>query len=99
MKQAKISELKNHLSRYLAYVRKGGRVRVFDRDRPIADLVPLTGAGGADPSAAIDLARLERLGIVRRGEGELSEEFLSRSLPRARASVVDALLEERRSGR
>ena len=41
MKTAKIAELKAHLSKYLRMVRKGERVLVFDRDEPIAQLVPI----------------------------------------------------------
>ena len=49
MKQAKIANLKNNLSRYLDHVRRGGSVIVLDRDRPVARLVPLPheGASGA----------------------------------------------------
>ncbi len=40
MKQAKVSELKAHLSEYLARVRGGETVVVCDRNTPIARLVP-----------------------------------------------------------
>lgn len=40
MKNAKVSELKAHLSAYLARVRKGESVVVCDRATPIARLVP-----------------------------------------------------------
>lgn len=95
-----MSELKNNLSRYLSYVRRGGVVRVFDRDRPVAELVPI-GPGATAGSDELDgiLDDLERKGIVRRGRGELPAGFLTRRLPRAGRSVVDALLEERREGR
>lgn len=101
MKQAKISELKNNLSRYLAYVRKGGVVRVMDRDRPVADLVPLgrdeqSGTGTEMDAVLLDL---ERKGVVSRGTGSLPADFLDRPLPKAKASVLQALLDERRSGR
>src|SRR5580765_5284231 len=70
MKQAKIANLKNNLSRYLDHVRRGGSVIVLDRDRPVARLVPLPhdGAGGASER----LARLERQGLIRRGTGSRS---------------------------
>jgi len=42
MKKAKIAELRNSLSRYLDHVRAGGSVLVYDRDTPIAEIVPLT---------------------------------------------------------
>jgi len=100
MKRAKISQLKNSLSRYLDYVRDGGVVRIFDRDRPIADLVPV-GHASSPAATPLDeiLDELERKGIVRRGTGKVPAGFLNRKLPKARKSVVDALLEERREGR
>lgn len=41
MKQANVSELKAHLSEYLARVRRGESLTVYDRQTPIARLVPL----------------------------------------------------------
>ena len=98
MKKANISSLKNQLSRYLDYVREGGTVRVFDRTRPIAEIVPLD--DGAPPATALAavLDDLERRGVVRRGRGD-AREFLRRALPKPRRSVVAALLEDRRAGR
>ena len=95
-----MSELKNNLSRYLSYVRRGGTVRVYDRDRAVAELVPI-GRVSTTGSAELDvvLEDLERKGVVRRGTGELPADFLTRPLPRARRSVVEALLDERREGR
>ena len=43
MKTAKVSELKAKLSAYLAEVRGGGTVVVYDRATPIARLVPFQG--------------------------------------------------------
>jgi prevent-host-death family protein len=40
MKTAKVAELKARLSAYLAEVRSGGTVVVYDRNTPIARLVP-----------------------------------------------------------
>ena len=40
MKTAKVSELKAKLSAYLSEVRGGGTVVVYDRNTPIARLVP-----------------------------------------------------------
>ncbi len=40
MKKAKVSELKAHLSSYLAEVRKGESLTICDRNTPIARLVP-----------------------------------------------------------
>src|SRR5262245_21094466 len=40
MKSAKVSELKAKLSAYLSEVRSGGSIIVYDRNTPIARLVP-----------------------------------------------------------
>jgi prevent-host-death family protein len=47
MKQAQIADLKAHLSKYLAQVRRGETVVVCDRHTPIARLVPYTEAEDA----------------------------------------------------
>jgi antitoxin (DNA-binding transcriptional repressor) of toxin-antitoxin stability system len=98
VKTARISELKDNLSRYLAYVRRGGTVRVFDRERPVADLVPC-GVRASDNDADGLLAALERDGILRRATRDLPADFLTRRLPKAKVSVVRALLDERQEGR
>ena len=66
MKRAKVSELKAHLSSYLADVRGGATVVVCDRNTPIARLVPSDDA----PDVAIreptrPLAELRRIRGVR----------------------------------
>ena len=99
MRKAKITELKDDLSGFLAYVRRGGVVRVFDRERPIADIVPVGRAQSAGSPLDPILDDLERKGILRRGSGKLPPDFLTRRLPRSSASVIEALLEERRGGR
>ena len=98
MKKAKIAELKNNLSRYLEHVRGGGTVVVFDRDQPVARIVPLPhgprdGGGGAER-----LARLERRGMIRRGTGGLPQWLGRRRPPRLRGSVLRDLLREREKG-
>lgn len=99
MKRAKIAELKNNLSRYLEHVKAGGSVIVLDRDRPVAQIVPLPGGGrhgaGGDDAR---LARLERRGLIRRGTGGLPEWLGRRRPPRLRGSVLRDLLAERESG-
>jgi antitoxin (DNA-binding transcriptional repressor) of toxin-antitoxin stability system len=97
VKQVNISEAKAQLSKHIAYVRRGGQVRIFDRDLPVADLVPIQSSkGGTDDDAL--LADMERRGVVRRGKaGPLPPEILQPGP--SGASVLDALLEERRGGR
>ena len=41
MKTTNIAELKNHLSLYLAEVKRGGEILISDRNIPFAKIVPL----------------------------------------------------------
>jgi len=98
MEKANVSKFKNNLSRYLAYVRKGGRVVIFNRDAPVAELVPIDPGGSQHETTDRHLERLERQGIVARGTGKVPEELLTP--PEGSPSgALEALLEERASGR
>ena len=93
MRTVKIAELKNRLSYYLRRVQRGESILVCDRDRVIARIERV----GADASSGADtewLDRLERRGIIRRGSGKPSREWLERKVPLG-ADVVAALLRER----
>ena len=96
MKQAKIANLKNNLSRYLDHVRRGGSVIVLDRDRPVARLVPLPHEGAR--GASDRLARLERQGLIRRGAGGRATGARARKPARLPGGVLRGLLEEREHG-
>jgi antitoxin (DNA-binding transcriptional repressor) of toxin-antitoxin stability system len=97
MKTVKIAELKNRLSHYLRAVRRGESILVCDRDRVIAriDRVEFHGLIPEDEGEWMD--RLERRGIIRRGTGKLSRQWLARR-PAVGADVVSALLRERNEG-
>jgi antitoxin (DNA-binding transcriptional repressor) of toxin-antitoxin stability system len=98
MRSVKIAEAKNNFSRHLAYVKRGGRVRIFDRDKPVADLVPVEASSTSSDEEL--LADLERSGLARRGDpGPLPREILTPG-PRDRgARLRNALLAERRRSR
>lgn len=76
MKLANLARAKDDLSRYVAYVRRGGRVRILVSGIPAADLVPITLAVNGDSGAGETLAGLEREGILRRGAGGIPRELL-----------------------
>jgi antitoxin (DNA-binding transcriptional repressor) of toxin-antitoxin stability system len=95
MTEARIGELKNQLSRYLALVRKGQIVRVLDRDVPIAQIVPISHGRGEQPAGAEALIALERKGILRRGSGAIPRDILAKDPPGRATGVLAALLEER----
>jgi antitoxin (DNA-binding transcriptional repressor) of toxin-antitoxin stability system len=99
MKKAKVSELRDHLSRYLDHVRAGGRVLVLDRDRPVAEIIPVTFSQKEPGVDDARLAALEREGLISRGTGRIPSEVLRPTSIGKGAKVLKALLEERAGGR
>jgi len=98
MKPVKIAELKNRLSYYLRRVQRGESILVCDRDRVIAR-IERVGSGAQVPETEGEwIERLERRGVLRRGAGRLTRDWLL-GRPVVRANVVEALLSEREEGR
>ena len=104
MKKANISSIKNDLSRYLNYVKQGGRVRILDRQRPVADLIPVERSceNLAEDDEALLIA-LEADGVIRRGSHQIPQELFEvpPEVPHqpSGSGVLVALLEERALGR
>jgi len=96
MKTATITEAKNGLSALIDRVRAGETVVITDRGVPVARLEAM--AAHPDPDGR--LARLERAGIIRRGVAPPPLDLIAQPAPRLRrgASLVEAVLEERRTG-
>ena len=94
MKKAKISELKNRLSYYLRFVRRGQPVLVYDRDRIIARIDPVSGAGAV--SAGDEESG--QLSHLRPPSAALPGDWLKGRV-RVSGDVVGALLAEREAGR
>lgn len=98
MLSVKISELKNGLSRYLKMVQHGERIVILDRDEPVAEITPIS----ASKNDSEWIEGLIAKGIITRGNPEGMKKVLEKmSWPSGEKSsgVLDALLEERRSGR
>lgn len=77
-------------------IRNGERVLIRDGDKLIAEIAPVD----AQRMQEEHIEKLVREGkATRNGTGRLSDEFFTLPLAKARASVLEALLEERRSGR
>jgi antitoxin (DNA-binding transcriptional repressor) of toxin-antitoxin stability system len=97
MKRVNVASMKSRLSLYLEYVRRGGTIRIFDRDQPVADLVPLESRREASGEALAALMNKHvRNGVIHQGRGAVR---LSHRRARSKKSVVEALLDERREGR
>jgi antitoxin (DNA-binding transcriptional repressor) of toxin-antitoxin stability system len=92
-----ISQLKNSLSAYLKKVRAGQTLLILDRDEPIAVLERVNRDSLADDDR---LARLEQAGLIRRPKHARPRDVMQGYTPiETQASVVDAVIEERREGR
>lgn len=96
MIRATISEVKNSLSAYLRKVKAGETIVIMDRKIPIASITPIQ----LQPDAAGDakLLRLEQAGIVARSQPGHPLDALADPL-QSGASILEALLEERRDDR
>ena len=96
MKQAKISDLKNNLSRYLDLVRQGETIQILDRDIPIALITSISGSKGF--SQQDRLKQMERKGLVRTGKTALLKSILDAPPPGKKTGALRAMLEEREEG-
>src|SRR4051812_48523342 len=99
MKAASVTDVKNNLSKYLELVKKGEPVLITERGVAIARIESVSAQQGEAADEA-RLARLERAGVIRRGR-PIPKELLDTPPVKLAdgASAVEALLEERRSGR
>lgn len=100
MVNAKIGELKNHLSRYLERVRRGESVRILDRTRPIARIVPEQKHGSGHKAWSREsLLELERQGLLKVGHMRGVPALLTSPPGPRKSGVLDQLLKDRRSSR
>jgi prevent-host-death family protein len=99
MKTATLTETKNHLSALIDQVRHGETILILDRGRPVARLASVLAEESGAPEGRA--ARLERQGILRRARAPKPPDLFGRPRPKARegASIVAALVEERRGSR
>lgn len=99
MRRSSISETKNQLSALIDRVRNGESILITDRNRPVAQLVPVAQGSGAPSDVRLEL--LERAGIVRRARTPVPKALRDKGGPPVRkgSSALDALLAERRESR
>jgi len=99
MKRASITEMKNSLSALIDRVRHGDAIVIEDRGVPVARLEPVAAPGRNASDGR--LARLVRQGVVRPAGGAPPRRILAADppSPRGRASLSQAIIDERRNGR
>jgi prevent-host-death family protein len=107
----KIADLKNNLSRHLARVRRGSEITVYDRNTPVARILPYragdgrtaTGPGAAADEATERVALLAKQGVLSAGRPEAVSEWVEAHAPIRRPArspgAVDTLLKMRRESR
>ncbi len=99
MRRASITEMKHNLRALIDSLKGGSPVLIVDRGRPVARLEAVTADSESEQEGRV--SRLIRDGIVRPRRAVPSRTLFSSEPPRASAgaSVVDALIKERREGR
>ena len=97
MTRVGVAKVKARLSHYLKRVKAGQEVIITDRGLPVAKLIPLAGQGRNES----ERDRLIREGRIIPGSGRIRDELLIPPTgdPAIGRSVLEALLEERRTGR
>lgn len=88
MKSVQLSEL----GALAEDVRNGEQVIVRDGEKVVARLVP-------ERRVEEDIDELVRQGKAKKGTGSLPDDFFTRPRPKADKSVLQQLLEDRRTGR
>ena len=97
MKKASITETKNNLSALIDGLKGGSPVLIVDRGRPVARLEPVVGREEGGENGR--LSRLIRDGVLRPRRAGPPASLFNASPPRAKASAVELLIDERREGR
>jgi antitoxin (DNA-binding transcriptional repressor) of toxin-antitoxin stability system len=90
MKSVQLSELGTMAEDVL----DGETIEIRQGERVVAMLTPIR-----EQSFEERIEELVRQGKAKRGTGKLPPDFLTRPLPKAERSVLEQLLEDRRSGR
>jgi antitoxin (DNA-binding transcriptional repressor) of toxin-antitoxin stability system len=97
MKKASITENKNNSSALIDGLRGGSPVLIVDRGRPVARLEPVTGREEGGQTGR--LSRPVCDGVLRSRRTDPPGALFSTRPPRANASAVESLINERREGR
>jgi prevent-host-death family protein len=96
-KQASITEAENNLSALIDGLKGGEPVLIVDRGRPVARLEPIT--GGEEGGQEGRLSRLICDDVLRPRRSDAAAAVFNAPPPRADASAVESLIDERREGR
>jgi prevent-host-death family protein len=105
----KIADLKNNLSRHLARVRRGSEITVYDRNTPVARILPYrpderaTDGTRRDDEVPARVAMLVQQGVLSAGHPGALAEWVEAHPPVPRSSrtpgAVETLIKTRRESR
>ena len=82
------------VSRLPEELKSGEEIELRDGGKTVATVVPVR-----EQTIEERIEELARQGKVRKGTGKLPDDFFTRPRPKAEASVLEQLLEDRRTGR
>jgi len=105
MIQVNISEIKNRLSYYLRLVRGGEEIEILDRKTPLARIVHVSQSINNEDNETPWIKEIENLGIIKPPKKKgFPPELLARGNvtmagEKRKPAVLEALLEERNTGR
>jgi prevent-host-death family protein len=88
MKTVAVTDLKNRLSHYIRFVALGETVTVLKRGEPVAQITP-------PGEASSEIQGLAQAGLARLPMRKPAGDLWTRPLPKAAASVWEALLQDR----
>jgi prevent-host-death family protein len=95
MRSVNIAELKNRLSTYLAFARRGEEIVIRDRNLPVAKLVPFSAGDSSDEEIVLVAAGKMRLPEAPLNVDELWKIKTGRV---KRSDAIAALLSDREEG-
>lgn len=95
MRSVNVAELKNSLSKYLRFAKRGEEVIIRDRNLPVAKLVPFSSDDASESDLQLVAAGKMRLG---KEPTDLTEFFNMKIGGDGGSSAVQALLDERDEG-
>jgi antitoxin (DNA-binding transcriptional repressor) of toxin-antitoxin stability system len=99
MRSVNIAELKNRLSTYVGYAKKGEEIVIRDRKLPVAKIVPFDGGDASDETLLL-VAEGKMTLPKRPWSPKVADEIVNMPIPTPRGKTgTELLLEEREEGR
>jgi len=98
MRKATITQLKNELSELIEAAKNGEPVLIFDRNTPVVKMISALSSDVPKEADEAHLAKLERSGLVRRGDPKRFIKILKDNPPvvtKSKVDLVQSIIDER----